>query len=92
MSVEFYRESPRKFDSRTLDRKTLNRWTVRIMSSHVTSRYALGRKDSVENLGEILEGDRDQLYHIILPRFAFFIISMIHFIYVYIYIYIYIYR
>ena len=27
MSVEFYRESPRKFDSRTLNRKTLNRWT-----------------------------------------------------------------
>ena len=29
MSVEFYRESPGKFDSRTLKRKTLNRWTGR---------------------------------------------------------------
>ena len=29
MSVETYRESPRKFDSRTLNRKTLNRWTGR---------------------------------------------------------------
>ena len=29
MSVEFYRESPGKFDSRTLDRKTLSRWTGR---------------------------------------------------------------
>ena len=29
MSVECYRESPRKFDSRTLNRKTLNRWTGR---------------------------------------------------------------
>ena len=29
MSVEFYRESPGKFDSRTLNRKTLNRWTGR---------------------------------------------------------------
>ena len=29
MSVEFYRESPGKFDSRTLSRKTLNRWTGR---------------------------------------------------------------
>ena len=29
MSVEVYRESPGKFDSRTLDRKTLNRWTGR---------------------------------------------------------------
>ena len=26
-SVEFYRESPGKFDSRTLNSKTLNRWT-----------------------------------------------------------------
>ena len=29
MSVEFHRESPRKFDSRTLNRQTLNRWTGR---------------------------------------------------------------
>ena len=29
MSVEFYRESPGKFDSRTLSRETLNRWTGR---------------------------------------------------------------
>ena len=29
MSVEFYRESPGKFDSRTLNWKTLNRWTGR---------------------------------------------------------------
>ena len=27
MSVEFHRESPGKFDSRTLNRETLNRWT-----------------------------------------------------------------
>ena len=27
MSVEFYKESPGKFDSRTLNRTTLNRWT-----------------------------------------------------------------
>ena len=33
MSVEFYRESPGKFDSRTLNRKTLSRWTGR---KHVT--------------------------------------------------------
>ena len=30
MSVEFYRESPAKFDSRTLIRKPLDRWTGRI--------------------------------------------------------------
>ena len=27
MSVEFYRGSPGKFDSRTINRTTLNRWT-----------------------------------------------------------------
>ena len=30
MSVEFDRESPGKFDSRTLSRETLSRWTGRI--------------------------------------------------------------
>ena len=29
MSVEFSRESPGKFDSRTLSRETLSRWTGR---------------------------------------------------------------
>ena len=29
MSVESYRESPGKFDSRTLSRETLSRWTGR---------------------------------------------------------------
>ena len=33
MSVEFDRGSPGKFDSRTLNRKTLNRWTGRTVSS-----------------------------------------------------------
>ena len=32
MSVEFDRGSPGKFDSRTLNRKTLNRWTGRIIT------------------------------------------------------------
>ena len=32
MSVEFYREPPGKFDSRTLSRETLSRWTGRMMS------------------------------------------------------------
>ena len=34
MSVEFYRVSPGKFDSRTLSRKTLNRWTGRNTHTH----------------------------------------------------------
>ena len=37
MSVEFDRESPGKFDSRTLDRKTLNRWTGRTPTNTPTS-------------------------------------------------------
>ena len=31
MSIEFDRESPGKFDSRTLNRKTLSRWTGRTL-------------------------------------------------------------
>ena len=38
MSVEFYRGSPGKFDSRTLSRKTLSRWTGRIWRRHLASR------------------------------------------------------
>ena len=33
MPVEFDRGSPGKFDSRTLNRKTLNRWTGRMMTT-----------------------------------------------------------
>ena len=44
MSVDFYRESPGKFDSRTLNRKTLNRWTGRSqVSSCPVSRGACRR-------------------------------------------------
>ena len=35
MSVLFYRESPGKFDSRTLSRETLSRWTGRIITANV---------------------------------------------------------
>ena len=38
MSVEFHGESPAKFDSRTLSRETLNRWTGR-KSTHLHLRY-----------------------------------------------------
>ena len=37
MSVEFYRESAGKFDSRTLSRKTLSRWTGRIGAPRIAS-------------------------------------------------------
>ena len=41
MSVEFYRESPGKFDSRTLNRKTLSRWTGRIRARHILHTHVL---------------------------------------------------
>ena len=47
MSVELYRESPGKFDSRTLNRKTLNRWTGRIISVHARPRQAGEREGGV---------------------------------------------
>ena len=34
MSVEFYRESPGKFDSKALSRETLSRWTGRTVIFH----------------------------------------------------------
>ena len=40
MSVEFYRESPGKFDSRTLNRTTLSRWTGR--NARAGEAFALG--------------------------------------------------
>ena len=40
MSVEFDRGSPGKFDSRTLNRKTLSRWTGRItLYSHIMLKH-----------------------------------------------------
>ena len=38
MSVQFYRESPGKFDSRTLSREILSRWTGR--NKQQTPRHA----------------------------------------------------
>ena len=37
MSVEFDRGSPGKFDSRTLNRKTLSRWTGRMTTTTTTT-------------------------------------------------------
>ena len=47
MSVEFYRESPEKFDSRTLNRKTLTRWTGRTIVSHSHSLTSLALKSAL---------------------------------------------
>ena len=42
MSVEFDRGSPGKFDSRTLNRKTLDRWTGRKLRERSRDRDAPG--------------------------------------------------
>ncbi len=41
MPVEFDGGSPGKFDSRTLNRKTLSRWTGRTQAQHPDSRAGL---------------------------------------------------
>ena len=50
MSVEFYRESPGKFDSRTLNRKTLNRWTGRTVHGSFLIRRKRGHPGVVHRL------------------------------------------
>ena len=40
MSAESYRESPGKFDSRTLSRETLSRWTGRFLIAQVAGAAA----------------------------------------------------
>ena len=47
MSVEFDRGSPGKFDSRTLSRKTLNRWTGRTRLA--ATRLALNALNDLSN-------------------------------------------
>ena len=48
MSVEFDRGSPGKFDSRTLDRKTLNRWTGR-KHKRMNNYFEAGGRDSAQH-------------------------------------------
>ena len=75
MSVEFYRESPGKFDSRTLNRKTLNRWTGR------TSRRRCVRAHPTLKRG----------YHGVFDNSGIYIHTYTYiYIYIYIYLFIYI--
>ena len=67
MSVEFDRGSPGKFDSRTLSRETLNRWTGRIrppsvliILQHIISYYTIRINYITVCLNMIV-------YHIVLP-------------------------
>ena len=51
MSVEFYRESPGSFDSRTLNRTTLSRWT-----GHITGRGAEAAPGRRAAVGQVARG------------------------------------
>ena len=55
MSIEFYRGSPGKFDSRTLSRETLSRWTGRIPGESLRGVARLPERD-VRGLGGGLRG------------------------------------
>ena len=57
MSVEFHREAPGKFDSRTLNRKTLNRWTGR---TGVCEKKLLSRPAGLR--GHLLQGPAASLF------------------------------
>ena len=48
MSTEFYRGSPGKFDSRTLNRKTLSRWTERISQKVVGVNMVLAEYNQIQ--------------------------------------------
>ena len=59
MSIEFYRESPGKSDSRTLSRKSLNRWTGRIVlllfvNHNIIRIYAIIRSNIIMKIWIIL--------------------------------------
>jgi hypothetical protein len=60
MSVEFDRGSPGKFDSRTLNRETLNRWTAYAARRVQTPQHTAG--------GKGLAGIRNTLIITIKPR------------------------
>ena len=49
MSVELYRGSPGKFDSRTLSRKTLNRWTGRNNKDRCSSANSGTNSSNIHN-------------------------------------------
>ena len=75
MSVEFYRESPGKFDSRTLKRTTLSRWTGRTLGAS----YAREREHEKSS----------SAYPQSAPRHIHTYIGICIYIYIYIYVYMY---
>ena len=49
MSVEFYRGSPGQLDSRTLNRKTLSRWTGRSSNNNTTNNMMSSTNNNTTN-------------------------------------------
>ena len=91
MCVYLYRESPGKFDSRTLNRKSLSRWTGRIRVKSTARRGAV--------CGGLTQGalcnnsSTTRFYYICIYIYIYmFIYTYTYLIHIYIYIYIYIWR
>ena len=82
MSVEFDRESPGKFDSRTLSRTTLSRWTGR---SATRGRSALPSERPLASRRPSTGENRHGIYIYI---YIYVHVSLSLSIYIYIYIYI----
>ena len=80
MSVEFDRGSPVKFDSRTLSRETLNRWTGR--TPHSPAAFSKGLSLSPWMLLETSDG-----LPVIISNDVYIYIYMYICVYIYIYIY-----
>ena len=89
MSVEFYRGSPGKFDSRTLNRNTLNSWTGR-------TQVNFGGKSHPECATFSPDGRRSPretciLHYVYLSIYLSIYLALSLSIYIYIYMYVYIY-
>ena len=87
MPVECYRESPGKFDSRTLNRKTRNRWTGRNLGPVACRDSAVASLARESGIG--LDANRRMVAVIHMYTYIY-IYMCLYVLYVYIYIYIYI--
>ena len=91
MSVEFDRESPGKFDSRTLSRKTLSRWTGRmfIRQSFEKSEEVSARVR--DRVGALARSHGEETNKTNIYIYIYICIYGLCVLYAYMYIYIYIY-
>ena len=101
MSVEFYSEPPGKFDSRTLNRETLDRWIGRTLSARCSTLHTEWRSRSQQRvilyyvrLYNIIVYDIVQVVLLLLVLLLLVLLVVFTYIYIYTYIlcmYVYIY-